>query len=302
MSKPWRWRDHIEIHPAAHLFPKMSVSELRKLGEDIKRRGMTVPIDILHRADGKFVLLDGCNRLDALELVGCDLAALLKAATTGRPEKQLQIRYIAEPSDNISMVAVEDDIDPFDHVISTNVLRRHLTTAQKSEVIEKVLKMKPQASDRAIASLTKTDHKTVAAKRKKLEQTGEIPQPEKRLGSDGTARPARNNARSKPSKSVVARQPKPAPAQPPSDQIEMFPAPPRPTTASQAVVQHQRDRLTGESENPVSIRIPTHPKKAAAVLIKKFPRQQLIDLVAELNLLLVRTQVDVAPRSHSGGK
>ena len=48
------WRDHIKVHPAADLFPMMSESELRELGEDIKANGLLASL-VLH--NGK--LLDG---------------------------------------------------------------------------------------------------------------------------------------------------------------------------------------------------------------------------------------------------
>ena len=34
------WRDHLKVHPAAALFPRMTEAELRELGEDIKRNGL----------------------------------------------------------------------------------------------------------------------------------------------------------------------------------------------------------------------------------------------------------------------
>src|SRR6266516_435129 len=63
-SNPQRtWRDFLPIHPAANLFPTMSESELRELGEDIKKSGLLAPV-ILCRGE----LLDGRNRLDAMEM------------------------------------------------------------------------------------------------------------------------------------------------------------------------------------------------------------------------------------------
>src|SRR5262245_56294019 len=63
------WRDILPIHPAAELFPLMSPDELRELGEDIVKNGLTSPI-VLWQGDRKspVCLLDGRNRLDALEL------------------------------------------------------------------------------------------------------------------------------------------------------------------------------------------------------------------------------------------
>src|SRR5262245_51972785 len=65
------WRNNLPIHPAAKLFPLMSPDELRALGEDIKANGLTSPI-ALWQTDEKtpVMLLDGCNRLDAMEMVG----------------------------------------------------------------------------------------------------------------------------------------------------------------------------------------------------------------------------------------
>jgi hypothetical protein len=64
-SKPKSWRDVLKVHPAADLFPMMPPDELRALGEDIRKNGLRDWVALL---DGK--LLDGRNRLDAMELVG----------------------------------------------------------------------------------------------------------------------------------------------------------------------------------------------------------------------------------------
>ena len=57
-----------------------------------------------------------------------------------------------------------------------------------TDLIAELLKANPERSDRAIAEIAKVDHKTVAAKRKTLEATGEIPQLGKRTSADGKAR------------------------------------------------------------------------------------------------------------------
>jgi hypothetical protein len=44
------WRDDFPVHPAADLFPLMSPDELRALGEDIIKDGLTSRI-VLWRAD-----------------------------------------------------------------------------------------------------------------------------------------------------------------------------------------------------------------------------------------------------------
>jgi ParB-like chromosome segregation protein Spo0J len=64
------WRAVLPIHPAAELFPLMSPAELKKLGEDIKQNGLRNPCRLIEDEDGQVVLIDGRNRLDALELIG----------------------------------------------------------------------------------------------------------------------------------------------------------------------------------------------------------------------------------------
>jgi hypothetical protein len=43
-TKPTSWRDVIEVHPAADLFPMMAPDDLRALGENIKKNGLGVPL------------------------------------------------------------------------------------------------------------------------------------------------------------------------------------------------------------------------------------------------------------------
>jgi hypothetical protein len=61
------WRDHLKIHPAADLFPLMPPEELQALADDIKANGIRVPPESYIDEDGKYWLLDGRNRLDAME-------------------------------------------------------------------------------------------------------------------------------------------------------------------------------------------------------------------------------------------
>jgi hypothetical protein len=63
------WRSTLPIHPAAELFPRMPPDELRALGEDIIKNGLTSPI-VLWQPDSKSParLLDGISRLDAIEI------------------------------------------------------------------------------------------------------------------------------------------------------------------------------------------------------------------------------------------
>jgi hypothetical protein len=62
------WRDTLSIHPAAELFPRMSPDELRALGKDIKKNGLTSPIALWSDGKSPAVLLDGISRLDAISI------------------------------------------------------------------------------------------------------------------------------------------------------------------------------------------------------------------------------------------
>jgi hypothetical protein len=80
-----------------------------------------------------------------------------------------------------------------------------LSTAQRSEVAEKLLKARPDLSDRAIAKTAQVDHTTVASKRRKLEAGGEIHHPTKRTGRDGKAQSAtKTKARASPDTTALA--------------------------------------------------------------------------------------------------
>jgi len=72
-------------------------------------------------------------------------------------------------------------------------------------LIAKVLKAKPEASNRQIAKQVKADDKTVAKVRTELEATAEIPQLKKTKGKDGKARPAK--AKKKPTSTTVSPAP-----------------------------------------------------------------------------------------------
>lgn len=168
------WRKVLAIHPAAELLPMMGARELRELAADIERRGLQRKID-LHRnfRTDKEQILDGRNRLDALELLGRELVdskGKLAAAYRG------------------AVVTTRDPAEVTAWVISANIRRRHLDAAQKREVIGKLLKFDPKKSNRQVAKVAGVDHKTVAAARAEGEATGEIPRLKKTRGADGKDR------------------------------------------------------------------------------------------------------------------
>jgi ParB-like chromosome segregation protein Spo0J len=64
------WRDVLQVHPAAELFPVMSESELKELADDIAANGLQQKIKLLVHKGRKSLVVDGRNRLSALELAG----------------------------------------------------------------------------------------------------------------------------------------------------------------------------------------------------------------------------------------
>jgi hypothetical protein len=66
-------------HPAANLFPLLDEAELFTLGNDIKARGLISPIAI-QVEKGRPILLDGRNRIKAMERVGWQVSIVETSA------------------------------------------------------------------------------------------------------------------------------------------------------------------------------------------------------------------------------
>jgi hypothetical protein len=202
-SKHKPWRDVLPVHPAAELFPPMSDTELRELGEDIKKNELQIPIVVWssrqdadhpkrHKEAKRYSLLDGRNRLDAMELVGIpfNLSWMEKFVCW-----DLGTEHAAQDANIASM----HHGDPYEFVISANIHRRHLTAEQKRDLIGKLLKADPTKSDRAVAKTVKADDKTVAKVRRELEGRSEIPNVKVRTDTKGRKQPAK-----KPAKEIAA--------------------------------------------------------------------------------------------------
>ena len=178
------WRSRLKVHPVADMFPLMSTDELRELADDIAKNGLQEKPVFVWRADTGDLLLDGRNRLDALELLG-------------RKITKASLR-ILDPTCK--------SVDPVSYVISRNIRRRHLTSAQKEELIAALLKIDPEKSNREIGRQLHVDHEKVGAVREQKVRTGEIPPVQKTKGKDGKKRPAlRSKAKSKPAGTSVVR-------------------------------------------------------------------------------------------------
>jgi hypothetical protein len=218
--KPKSWRDVLPVHPAAEVLPPMSRDEQIALGEDIKANGLTSRIAIISTTDG-CRLLDGRNRLDAMERAG------IKFELSLRKNGKWKLEIDDVPIDFARTICAE----PYAFVISSNIHRRHLTGEQKRDVIAKLMKATPAKSNRQIAAIVKADDKTVGSVRRKLEATAEIPQLTKTVGKDGKARkppthkPSTTTRRKDPAVIAAANRAekrsktKPAPCDPIAEQV-----------------------------------------------------------------------------------
>jgi hypothetical protein len=150
-------------------------------GEDIKKNGLKhKPFLWWPQEDKPPILLDGRNRLDAMELIGIEIPfASTKAILYCSPKGEKFLNFF------------DVKLDPYAYVISANIHRRHLTAEQKRELIAKLLKADPTKSDRTIAKNTKVSDKTVGAVRRRMEGRAEIPHAETRADTKGRQQPAR---------------------------------------------------------------------------------------------------------------
>ena len=93
-SKPKSsWREVLPIHPAADLFPLISADEMKALGEDIKKNGLRDRARGVARAKAfpAASLIDGRNRLDAMEAVGISIR-VKNVGTDADPQIALSMR------------------------------------------------------------------------------------------------------------------------------------------------------------------------------------------------------------------
>src|SRR5258707_6808712 len=191
------WRDHVSVHPAADLFPTLGDAELRELADDIKRHGLREKIKIVKRYHYHLggvvqVVIDGRNRLDALELVGESIFRCGKAGTKLDPDI-IEVR-----------ADLETDAAIADYIISVNVRRRYLTGEQKRELFGKLLKTNPERSNLQTAKIVGVDDKTVASVRGKMEARSEIPDVTETVDTKGRRQPTHKAVRGRKPPTVTA--------------------------------------------------------------------------------------------------
>jgi hypothetical protein len=164
LALSWRNSPNIAIHPGAEGFPLLAGDELAALAKDIKENRLREKVTVINKGS-KQLVIDGRNRLDALELAGFPI---VDPAT----DRLVKAVYI-DIAKNVDLDLVEPaKIEAF--IVSKNILRRHLTQDQKRDLLEKLLKAQPERSDRAIAKIANVHNETVASVRQNLEASAEI--------------------------------------------------------------------------------------------------------------------------------
>ena len=196
-KSPTTWRDRMPVHPAADLFPMMSNDELLALGEDIKARGLAHSITLWRDADGGYSLLDGRNRLDAMELVGMTIIA--GDGTT------LEAKLADHVLEATSIIAAP--VNPYEFVISANVHRRHLTAEGKRKVIADLIKAQPDKSALQISKMVKASPHTVIKVKDALVAKGDVCKVQTSTDTKGRKQPVKKGRRVNPKSA-----PKPDPA------------------------------------------------------------------------------------------
>jgi hypothetical protein len=169
MPEKKSWRDVYRVHPAAELFPMLSDDKWRELADDIKENKLKEPIvlwakgapdfdDKKHCYKNEIYLLDGRNRLAALELAGIPVTyhpdrirtdSTYSAMAPAGNDISVRVFELQQPyvltGGRMFKDEIEKDVDPYDYVISKNIHRRHLTKQQQMELIVKVLKAAEEA-------------------------------------------------------------------------------------------------------------------------------------------------------------
>lgn len=143
------------------MIPELTESEYQSLKAAIQSAGQ-IHVPVVRTTDGE--ILDGRGRVRAAQELG-----------------------IANYP-----VTVIDGLDAEGrrlHRVMLNCARRHLTTAQKREVIRQTLLASHDLSNNYISEIVGVDDKTVAAVRREMEGSSEIPMLPRLRGKDGRSRP-----------------------------------------------------------------------------------------------------------------
>jgi DNA-binding Lrp family transcriptional regulator len=243
-AKTPSWRDILKIHPAAELFPLMAPGELKELGEDIRKHGLKIPtIWWRDPTTHQLYLLDGRNRLDAMEAMGRNI---ITGCDGTRPDADLREILTRGFEHGYELPASGprgvNYPDPYAYVISANIHRRHLTVEDKNRLIVELLKADPKKSNRQVAKLTKTSHPHVAKVREEAEKAGDVETVTTSIDTKGRKQPASKPRKAeKKSDHRVTR--RPTVGETLIDELLNKPKPPRRPARKKWEIIHERQAL-----------------------------------------------------------
>jgi hypothetical protein len=132
--------DNLQFHPLANIFPLIEGEVFDAFVDMYKKQGLLQQI-VLHQG----MILEGRNRYRAGQTLGQKFSAK---------------DFSELPSGK----------NPYEFVIAVNVQRRHLTTDQKRALALRLIRERPNESDRKIALLLGMSNKTISTYRKELEE------------------------------------------------------------------------------------------------------------------------------------
>lgn len=142
------------------VMPNLTGEEYAELKEDIRQRGVMVPIEF----DEQGNVLDGHHRLKVCDELGIkEYPRVIRAGLT-EEEKRLHARKL-------------------------NMARRHLTQEQKRGLIREQIQETPEKSDRQIAAAFGVSPTTVGSTRKTMENEGQVSKLDTSKGADGKEYP-----------------------------------------------------------------------------------------------------------------
>ena len=132
--------NNLQFHSLANIFPLIEGDEFDGFVETFRKQGLLQQI-VLHQG----MILEGRNRYRAGQKLGQKFNAK-------------------------DFVELAPGKNPYEFVIAANVQRRHLTTEQKRGLALRLIRERPNDSDRKIALLLGMSNKTISTYRKELEE------------------------------------------------------------------------------------------------------------------------------------
>jgi hypothetical protein len=148
----------------------MSKQQLQRLADDISANGLNLPIILWAERPGRSqqkYLLDGRNRLDAMELAGLRTVDSNGDLTTLQGLRWEEV-YGIEPivrlvvgGNSSASGEMKQSTDPWTYAMGANILRRHLSSEQKEKLIAALKKHKPDLTNRQLAETVGMSHQTV---------------------------------------------------------------------------------------------------------------------------------------------